>query len=180
MAKKKFNVDILSKSSILQLQKDIQAYRGELNRKCEKIVDRLTDFGIATAKAHLGPYGPYVTFIQYLAPLTYGCTAIMLATNTGIIRSEWITKEGVKTADVSPLLMVEFGSGTKAENPMNIPGVGQGTFPGQTHAFESGWWYMDLNEQWHYTTGVTPGAPMYNAVVEMRKSIVSIAREVFR
>lgn len=180
MANKKFTVDILSQESIKQLQRDLELYKNSLVKKCQTLVNMLASIGINTAQHNTGSFGKYISFSKTVDVERNGCKAIMLAVNTGIIRSEWQTLEGVKTADVSPLLMVEFGSGTKAQNPMNVPGVGQGTFPGQTHAFESGWWYMDLNNEWHYTSGVAPKMPMYKAVLEMRKQVVSVAREVFK
>ena len=97
------------------------------------------------------------------------------------IVSEWQTLEGVKRATVSPVLMLEFGSGLQAENPANIPGVGTGTFPGQTHAENpGGWWYMDLDGVWHHSRGMAAKMPMYFAGKEIRAKIVSIAREVFQ
>lgn len=180
MAKKKFSVDILSQSSIEQLQKKLKAYQKDLQTKVEKFISNLSTHGIETARYNMGaPYGAYVAFTQTVTPTIYGAKAILLATNKGIIHSEWRTQDGIKTADVSPLLMLEFGSGPKSRNPMNIPGVGQGTFPGQTHAFEDGWYYMDLDGKWHYSSGVDANAPMYKAAVNMRKTIVYIAKEVF-
>lgn len=182
MAKKRFNVDILSKSSIEQLQKDLKTYKLDLTIKCREFVERLANEGIQTARRSVSntEYGKFISFTKTFVSSPYGCQAIMLATNTGIIVSEWKTKDGVKTADVSPLLMAEFGSGPQAQNPKNVIGVGRGTFPEQTHAFESGWYYMDLQDQWHYSTGVTPSMPMFNAIVEMESQIVLIAKEVFK
>ena len=76
--------------------------------------------------------------------------------------------------------MLEFGSGLKAENPANIPGVGTGTFPGGKHGTEPGWYYMDLEGKWHYSTGISPKMPMYNAGKELREKVVAIAREIFK
>ena len=62
--------------------------------------------------------------------------------------------------------MIEFGSGLRAQNPKNIPGVGTGTFPGQTHASDpNGWWYMDLEGNWNHSYGITPQMPMYKASI---------------
>jgi hypothetical protein len=131
-------------------------------------------------KHHVLKYGKYITFTKQLENIENGCKAIMIATNTGIITSEWRTKDGVKTADISPLLMVEFGSGRRAKNPMNVPNVGTGTFPGQTHATDpSGWWWMDLDGEWHHSYGVTPKMPMYEASKAMFSDAERIAMEVF-
>ena len=95
------------------------------------------------------------------------------------IVSQWQMLEGVKSATVSPSLMLEFGAGLKAENKSNTPGVGTGTFPGGTHGSEPGWYYMDLNGEWHYSTGIEPKMPMYFAGKELRDKVVAIAKEVF-
>lgn len=96
------------------------------------------------------------------------------------IVSEWQTLDGVKSAEVSPCLMIEFGSGLKAENPASVPGVGTGTFPGQTHAEQGTWSYMDLDGNWHTSSGVTPRMPIYYAGKELREKVLAIARDVFK
>ncbi len=135
------------------------------------------------AQAHIGDsgFGKYIRLASEITPEQAGCRAVLYMEDTSKIVSEWQTLEGVKRATVSPMLMLEFGSGLKAENPANIPGVGTGTFPGQTHAENpGGWWYMDLDGVWHHSNGVSARMPMYFAGKEMRAKIVSIAREVFR
>ena len=180
MATKKFIVDILSKSSVDKLKKELEAYRNDLPRKCERIVTELSKKGIDVAKSNVGNFGKYITFTYQIEPNTSGCKAVMLATNTGIIHSEWRTEDGVKSADVSPLFMVEFGSGLKAKNPLNVPGGGTGTFPGQSHATEpSGWWWMDLEGEWHHSAGLEPKAPMYKASIEMFNEVVKTVKAVF-
>ena len=171
----------LSVSSIQNAIKELRQYQNDLNRKCEIFCQRLAELGIQTAKENTGNFGKYISFTYEVKDRTKGCKAVMVATNTGIIHSEWQTKEGVKSADVSPILMCEFGSGLKAENPKGIPGVGTGTFPGQTHAEDpNGWYWMDLDGEWHHSYGVTPKMPMYHASIEMILNIQKIAREVFR
>lgn len=181
MARKRIKFNVLSQSSIMTAKKELLLYRNSLQNKCEILVARLLEEGIIVARQDLGEYGKYVSFSMSTSPEQYGCKGILLATNTGIIHSEWRTQDGVKSADVSPLLMMEFGSGHKAQNPLGVPGMGQGTFPGQTHAFDSnGWWYMDLSGEWHHSYGMTPKMPMYKATINMKKRIISIAKEVFR
>lgn len=135
------------------------------------------------AQAYIGGsgFGKYIRLASEITPEQAGCQAVLYMEDTGKIVSEWQTLEGVKRATVSPMLMLEFGSGLKAENPANIPGVGTGTFPGQTHAENpGGWWYMDLDGVWHHSNGVSARMPMYFAGKEMRAKIVSIVREVFQ
>ena len=171
----------LSQSSIQNAIKELRQYQHDLNRKCEIFCQRLAELGIQTAKENTGNFGKYISFTYEVKDRTKGCKAVMVATNTGIIHSEWQTKDGVKSADVSPILMCDFGSGLKAENPKGIPGVGTGKFPGQIHAEDpNGWYWMDLDGEWHHSYGVTPKMPMYHASIEMILNIQKIAREVFR
>ena len=82
------------------------------------------------------------------------------------------------------LLAIEFGAGiyynSGNENPKaNDFGLGVGTYPGQIHAFEDGWYYLGDDNQWHYTHGVKAAMPMYNATMEIINQYKQIAREVF-
>lgn len=176
----KYTLD-LSVSGIKALQKQLKDYKKDLVNKCEDYVRRLAEIGIETAKHNTGNFGRYITFSVKTEPNKDGCTALMIATETGKIVSTWQTKDGIKSVDVSPLLMAEFGSGWRAENPMNVPGVGQGTFPdSQGHAFDrEGWYWQDLDGNWHHSYGITPKMPMYNAYLKMERKIFETAKEVF-
>ena len=179
MAKKiSFN---LSQKSIQNAIKEIRAYQNDLNRKCEELCRRLAAEGIVIAKSHIGSsgFGKYVHIGTEISPQQSGCKAILYMQDTAKIRSEWQTLEGVRSADVSPMLMLEFGSGLKAENPAGVNGVGTGTFPGGKHGNEPGWYYMDLDGNWHYSTGISPKMPMYNTGKELAERVAAIAREVF-
>lgn len=172
----------LSPSSIHAAIKEVRAYQSDLNRKCELLCKRLNAEGISIAQAHIGSsgLGKYIHLGFEITPQQAGCKAVFYMEDSSKIVSQWQTFEGVKSAEVSPSLMIEFGSGMKAENPANVPGVGTGTFPGGTHGSEPGWWYMDLNGEWHYSSGVSPKMPMYFAGKELREKVLSIAREVFK
>lgn len=161
--------------------KELKAYQNDLNRKCEELCRRLADEGIQIAQSHIGSsgFGKYIHLDSEITPEKAGCKAIFYMEDTTKIKSEWQTKEGVRSAEISPALMIEFGSGLKAENPANIPGVGTGTFPGGKHGNEPGWYYMDLEGNWHYSTGVSPKMPMYYAGKELREKVVAIAKNVF-
>lgn len=172
----------LSVREINNAIKEVKAYQSDLNRKCEELCRRLTAEGIAIAQAHIGSsgFGKYIHLGSEITPQQARCKAIFYMEDSSKIVSQWQTLEGVKSAEVSPSLMIEFGSGLKAENPANVPGVGTGTFPGGTHGNEPGWWYMDLNGEWHYSSGIAPKMPMYHAGKELREKVLSIARDVFK
>lgn len=172
----------LSVNEIQSAIKEVKAYQSDLNRKCEELCRRLTAEGITIAQAHIGSggFGKYIHLGSEITPQQAGGKAVFYMEDSSKIVSRWQTLEGVKSAEVSPSLMLEFGSGLKAENPAAVPGVGTGTFPGGTHGNEPGWWYMDLNGEWHYSSGVSPKMPMYFAGKELRDKVVTIAKEVFR
>lgn len=172
----------LSASEVQNAIKEIKAYQNDLNRKCEELCRRLTAEGIQIAQSHIGSsgFGKYIHLGSEITPQQAGCKAIFYMEDTTKIKSDWQTEDGVRSAEISPSLMIEFGSGQKAENPANITGVGTGTFPNGKHGNEPGWYYMDLDGVWHYSTGISPRMPMYYTAQELRGKIVAIAREVFK
>lgn len=171
----------LSAGSVRNAQKQLRKYQRDLIAKCEKFVVALANKGILVGQDNLGDFGNYITFTVKIDQTRYGVKAVMSATNTGIIKSQWLTADGVKEADVSPILMAEFGSGLRANNARAKEfGMGTGTFPEQTHAEDpEGWWYMDIGGEWHHSYGVTPTMPVGKAYAEMLDQIHSTAKEVF-
>lgn len=178
MAKKVFKVDILSKASVEQLKKDIEAYRNDLPRKCEQIVSELAKIGldVANARVNESPLGKYVTLSIQNENIPNGSKALLIA------RGEVKQSEGY--ADFSTILAIEFGAGiyyNKTINPnADKLGYGPGTFPGQVHAMEDGWYFWDeKNQVWKYTHGVRATMPMYNAYKDMEDEVVKIVKAVF-
>lgn len=173
----------LSKSSFMQLAKDLNAYADTLETKCKRFVALLAEKGVLVAKTTAtGKYGSYVLFQYKVEPQKDGCTAIMYGTNTGLVTETWMINSAgdTKSVDVSPILMLEFGSGFKAVNPYGLSGVGQGTFPEQTHAFDpKGWSYRTVDGEWHHSTGYQPSSPMYTAAMAMYVAIATTAKQVF-
>jgi hypothetical protein len=166
----------LSVSSIQNAIKELEKYKADLNRKCEEFCRRLAELGKATAEIGVNesPLGKYVTITTDIQPEKTGCKAMLIATGV---------TQHTDYGDANMLLMIEFGAGIHY-NPVDNPkagefGFGVGTFPGQTHAFEDGWWYPDDNGEWHYTHGTKATMPMYSASTEMLLNIRKIAREVF-
>lgn len=173
----------LSPSSIQAAIKEVKAYQNDLSRKTEELCRRLAAEGISIARAHIGSsgFGKFIHLGSEITPQQAGCKAVFYMEDSSKIVSQWKTLEGVKSTEISPSLMIEFGSGLKAENPSNIPGVGTGTFPGGTHGADAGgWYYMDLNGEWHHSTGVSPKMPMYKSGKELREKVLSIAKDVFK
>ena len=181
MAKRVFKSD-LSVKGIEQLKKDLLNYKNNtLQNLLKQYVTALAQEGISIGKQNVGGFGKYITFSIQTEVSKDGCKALMLASETGKIISTWKSYGEIKSAEVSPLLMAEFGSGWGAENPMQIPGVGQGTFPGQTHAFDKeGWYWLDENDNLNYSRGITAKMPMYKASIRIQEIAKKKAKEIFR
>lgn len=183
MAKKVIRGNISSKG-IQSIIDQLQDYKQDLHRKSELLCQRLAESGLTVAQAAVGesPLGKYVSLRIDMEPQKAGCRAVLIATGQ-TKTSIWQTKDGVKSATISCLAMVEFGSGV-AKNPVINPkagdfGMGPGTFPGQTHSSENVWYWMDLDGVWHSSSGVKATMPMYRASTEIRLRVQSIVKEVF-
>lgn len=177
MAKKPLTAT-LSVSSIKNLQKQLRAYQDSLTNKCRKLTEELAKIGanVINAKVSESPLGKYVTLQTDITEEQAGCKAILIATGE--------VKEQEGYAPFNTLLAIEFGAGiyhNKIPNPKADEfGLGVGTFPGQTHAFEDYWFYWNEEQQkWLPTHGVKATMPMYNASMEIQKKIAEKAKEVF-
>ena len=170
----------LSVASVQNAIKEIKEYQSSLDGKCEELCRRLTTEGISIAQVHIGSsgFGKYIHLSSEITPEKAGCKAIFFMEDSQKIVSQWQNQDGVQSKEISPSLMLEFGAGLPAQNPANIPGVGTGTYG--THGNEPGWWYMDLQGEWHYSTGISPKMPMYFAGKELRNKVLKIAKEVFK
>ena len=178
MAKKVFKAD-LSVSGLNDLKRQLLQYKNELPTKCEKLVSRLLQSGVAVSQTKISeiPLGKYVTVTTNISSDKMGCKGILLA------------KGAVKEQDgydpFSILLAIEFGAGVhfnSTPNPLSAEmGYGVGTFPGQVHAMEPGGWYFwsEEKQQWIHSYGVKATMPMYSADMEIIQNVVKLAKEVF-
>ena len=180
MAKRTFKTN-LSTSGIDKLKKELQNYKNvTLQNNLLKFTRRLAEEGLIVANAKIAesPLGKYVSVRIESKSLNGEATSFLIATG------QTIHSEGYEPFNI--LLGIEFGAGihyNKDEiNPYaNELGFGYGTFPGQLHALkDEGWYYWDAKtETWKHSYGVKATMPMYNAYIEMKPKIKSIAREVF-
>ena len=179
MAKKVFKSD-LSVKDIEDLKSQLLQYKDSLSIKCEELVSRLLQSGVAVSQAKISesPLGKYVTVTTNISADNMGCKGILLAKGA--------VKEQDGYAPFSILLAIEFGAGIHF-NPTPNPLIssefpyGVGTFPGQVHAFQSeGWMYWDEKvQEWRHTYGVKATMPLYNADMEIIQNVVKFAKEVF-
>lgn len=172
------------KYSLNELDKlisDLQDYSNDLDNKCAVFVSKLMDLGVEAAVDNSGQYRGLIRFEKHLFSDANGCDGIILATDGTKLIRQWLYKGGIKSVEISPLLMAEFGSGWLANVIGNVNGVGQGTFPNQKHAFdEGGWSWTTPDGEKHHSMGETPTYPMHNAVVKMLNEINRVGKEVFK
>lgn len=175
-----FNINKLSESEINKVIKQLTKYKNNLERKTRTFVSKLAEKGIEVARANGsfadedGVYSDMIVFKKTLEGSGSEHTAIILATSSPM---EVIWDSG--SAEINPLLMAEFGSGWNAMNPLGVIGVGQGTHPTQTHAFDPKGWYWRVNGELHHSVGVVPNQPMYKAILEMHTEVNNVIREVW-
>lgn len=170
----------LDSKSIKNLIDDLKDYRSLLRSRSERLVERLIDEGIKVAYQHIGRYSGYVEFTKEIDNQTTQCVGLLIGKDSKPFISKWIRGGQEVEAEVSGLLMSEFGSGWLSNVIWNVSGVGQGTFPGQKHAFDAqGWYWTDSQGNKHHSKGEEPHYPMYFADMAMLSQIDLIAREVF-
>jgi hypothetical protein len=168
----------LSEDSIKNAIQELEEYRKDVIEKCKLLTKRLAECGekVAVEKVSESPLGRTVKLRIDCEPEKMGCKAVLIATGKTIESEE---REPFYT-----LLAIEFGAGIYYnrgnENPKaNELGFGVGTYPGQIHAFEDGWYYLGNDDKWHYTHGVKATMPMYSASLEIIQKYREIAKEVF-
>ena len=172
----------LSQLEVEAAIRQLRKYQSDFEKKVILFVEKLADVGIFTAQAHSGGFEEYIAFGKEVNSEKTGVKAIVYITNKQLLVSEWQLADGsIKRAEASPILLAEFGSGLLADNPdAGKFGMGQGTFPGQTHAFdEDGWWWMTTDGEWHHSYGVPAEMPMAFACAQIIVNVRKAAREVF-
>ena len=182
MAKHIYNAR-LSERSINALIKKIDTYKKQLDRKNKEFIQRLSDLGVNVALMTLASKGSGDASRAAKFKVTFN---VEDKTVEGIIA---ITSMPNRTSDgrvFYPHLAWEFGAGNyfngaASPNPKAAEmGMGIGTFPGQTHVPDPGYWYyIDENGDKVRSYGTQATMPMYNASLEMIRQIETVAREVF-
>lgn len=167
----------LSEKSIRSAIQELKRYQSDLQKKTELYVQRLAGIGeqVAIQAINESPMGEGVSLRREKTPEEMGCKVVLIATG------KTFRTEG--RAPFYSVLAIEFGSGihyNPTPNPKaNEFGLGVGTYPGQVHAFEDGWYYLGADDKWHYTHGVKATMPLFKASQEILRQYVSIAKEVF-
>lgn len=162
----------LSERSINAAINQLRSYQKSLDAKCEMFVRRLADIGITEAMRVLAFDG--------VGDAPRGADFAVYVTNEGKATRAMMVVSG------EGILFWEFGAGIEYNNGAAHPkagalGMGVGTYPGQTHVPDPGYWYYtDETGQSVRSVGTQATMPMYRASVEMFTKIYAIAREVFK
>lgn len=199
MAKTTINISLLQKGRLKDGIKKIQNFENSLPQKCEQFVSELASEGIHIANmvSYGDGLGAFVMFQKKIqSPTKYGCKAIMYGQDLKTVTRDYYSINEAKQVfakhvEISPILMLEYGSGvyadvSKSSIATSLP-HGRGTFPnpsknkkGIQNAFNpNGWYYMDLDNVWHHSYGINPSAPMHNAYLQMQLKQIEIAEKVF-
>lgn len=198
--KKPIRINLFNQATIQQAIKDIQDYKKEITNNTKKFCDELSKIGIDIIKVNLGDDAIHIGLIKKIEISESECKEILILADKHPVTKAWLSidenhKEIMKTAEISPVLMLEFGSGKDASaakkhtDTVNVKEkVGRGTFPSENnkpkgnenHAWQDIWKYKDIHGRWKRTSGITPTMPMYNAYLEMERQIRQIAREIFK
>lgn len=197
---KKLKINLFNQTTIQQAIKELQEYKQDLKNKTELFCERLSKVGIDVIRVNLGNYAIHIGLRKNIEIEGNDCKAILILYDEHSVISEWVVRgdngELVdKTAEISPVLMAEFGSGKNAsaakkhQNAVNVKEqVGRGTFPSENnkpfgnenHAWQNSWSWQTKDGKWHRSSGMTPTMPMYNAYLEMERQIKQIGKEIFK
>lgn len=164
----------LSTDSIGKAAKALHEYAESLNDKTSALVDAIgakgTEFAVKEYDlGHNAKGGKLVDTGNTLASIAY-------------------EKTGEKSGSVSvggAAVWIEFGTGVTHNAGSGHPKKGDlgmsdwGTYGKGHGADPNGWWYKKDNG-WHHTYGIEMNPFMYNTSQDLRRELVTIAREVFK
>ena len=172
----------LSSKSIESAIKELEKYRDDLMRKNELFIKRLADIGVDAALMTLATKGQGDAERDANFDLTFNVEKEVVHGRITISSQPHVNQDG---RVFYPHLAWEFGAGNYFNTGLSNPkasefGMGPGTFPGQTHVPQPGfWYYRDENGDPVRSYGTQATMPMYKASLEIILQIEAIAEEVF-
>ena len=171
MSKRIVNIDVFSKRSIDNAIKYLDFYAMNIRYQMHRMLERLAREGVevinsALAGANIDGHSPN-------AKASFELLSIGPNAATAKLKLEG-----------TEVLFVEFGAGVRYSNPQNPKagemGMGVGTYPDQTHAFDpKGWHFRDEAGNHIHSYGNPAYMPMYKASEELRNSVAKIFDEYF-
>lgn len=158
-------INPLDAASIEKAAREIQEYADRVQRRADELAKRLAEYGLQRIQ------------IGYQAVEYYDENPVSVTVE------ERGQGQYAVVASGATLLILEFGSGVKygAGHPQADEfGYGPGTYPGQTHVPDPGyWWYTGSDGKSHYSEGNAPSMVMYLTARELLLEVTRIAKEVF-
>ena len=189
----------LDSNELNELARKLDVYATRFELKIRTFLKMLADLAIDVAQTNEGDFAGLIVYSKVFETNEGGQTVKMVAKSDPITRAWYASSisNEVRTEEISPLLMAEFGSGHKAISASGeAEGMGgQGTLNLYHHAFDSNGWYWwtdepngdsdaqlvnDTNGRFKYHSyGQAPSQPLHNAVMACIREVEGIAREVF-
>ena len=158
-------INLLDSDSIANAVREIDEYSQWVQRKADALAKRLAAYGLRQVR------------IGYNAAVYDQDKDKEVSVENRGDNTYAVVAEG------HDILFLEFGSGIKygSGHPLDSEfGYGPGTYPGQTHVPDPGyWWYTGKDGESHFSVGNAPSMVMYLTANELRNELVSIAKEVF-
>lgn len=155
----------LSENSVRNAIRELEQYQRDFNYKIGLVVRSLTEIGFKEVRSRL--------------PSSQNVSEFPVTWNDNVKIMEIM-------ASGELVLFFEFGAGIyyneTLDNPLGTKyGMGVGTYPNQTHAFdENGWYYQDDGGEWHHSYGVQATMPLYKAQRKMKEMASAEIRKVFK
>ena len=112
----------LGTEEVQKLIEDVERYRDSLQSKCVLFLQMLADEGITVAMRRGGPddedWGNTLVFSKAISRTPTGASGTMDG-HAPITIIQWQTATGIRSEELSPILMAEFGSGQYASDARN-------------------------------------------------------------
>ena len=156
----------LSVKGVQEAIKQVEAYKQDLNRKCQLLVQALTDQGVDIAKVNVRTLGAFYTGELETSINGYYSPSL----GTGIIYAgAWYA------------VYVEFGTGIRgSEAPHSLSGKTGWYYDANNHG-ESGWVYFNERDgSYHWTDGMPSRPFMYETGIELELICEKIVKAVFK
>lgn len=179
----------LSSAGIKEALRELRSYQKSIAEKNKRFVELLGEIGFEKASEVLAT-GSHrmpekITLTKDIDVEGQKVTMKIIGEGTTFtsVWTDWAGNEHIGT--VYPMHMMEFGSAAGAINPSNDFGAtvgGRGTFSEMGHYDHSDWYVnVGTKDEPHvkHATAIPAVRPLYNAMIEMEKSVQKAAKEAF-
>lgn len=189
----------LTSEDMFKLADYLKEYAKRFEECVHTFLDMIAERGIQVAKINEGDFAGCMVYEKVFTNEGEDYKVSIIARDRNLITNAWYASaksQEVRSYEISPLLMAEFGSGFYAQTHPNVPEAGQGTLNVYGHANDSnGWyWYSDevkartgdmiesvssTGRYKYHSYGNPPSMPLQKAVDEIIKDVEGIARQAF-